>query len=202
MLGYVVDFLNDNQLIYCHLDYSNENIPAIPWANIHDNPSEYFDADIPVKLQSPETLSLSEVLRLAEYLASSTEPFMFRRKAEISGDDEEDETGGKEPEGGSQRAVGGLGSDGGENDDDGGEEPEGDVSGGDGSEGGLGPDGGENDNEGGKEPEGDVSGREDDDPLIGIAMGSAMDVDIMERVAEDTEDGSKVCPIRKFWDPC
>jgi hypothetical protein len=62
----------------------DQDIAATPWADIHDNPSDYYDTNqfaLPVRLQSPDHMSLTDVLKVAEYLASHS--FLFHPKANI-----------------------------------------------------------------------------------------------------------------------
>jgi hypothetical protein len=62
----------------------DQDIAATPWADIHDNPSDYYDTNqfaLPVLLQSPDHMSLTDVLKVAEYLASHS--FLFYPKANI-----------------------------------------------------------------------------------------------------------------------
>jgi hypothetical protein len=69
----------------------DQQIAATPWADISNNPSDYYDSEcftLPVKLQAPERMSPTHVLILAEYLAATSsanadEPFMFRHKDDI-----------------------------------------------------------------------------------------------------------------------
>jgi hypothetical protein len=83
---------------------------AIPWADISNHPSDYYDSErftIPVKLQAPALLSSVHVLILSEYLTSlgTERPFAFRQKEEICGrssvrqaDDDAAQTAGDEEE--------------------------------------------------------------------------------------------------------
>lgn len=62
----------------------DQEIAATPWADIHDNPLDYYDTNefaLPVRLQSPDHMSLTDVLKVAEYLASHA--FLFHPKANI-----------------------------------------------------------------------------------------------------------------------
>jgi hypothetical protein len=62
----------------------DQDIAATPWADIHDNPSDYYDTNqfaLSVRLQSPDHMSLTDVLKVAEYLASHS--FLFHPKANI-----------------------------------------------------------------------------------------------------------------------
>ena len=74
-------------LITTCLDYAwpmDRDVAATPWADIQDNPSDYYDTDqftLPARLQSPEHLSLTNVLMITQYLA--THSFVFCSKADI-----------------------------------------------------------------------------------------------------------------------
>jgi hypothetical protein len=62
----------------------DQDIAAVPWADIYENPSDYYDTNhfaLPAQLQSPDHLSLTNVLMIAQYLASHS--FSFRPKADI-----------------------------------------------------------------------------------------------------------------------
>ena len=62
---------------------------AIPWADISNNPSDYYDTnrfEVPIKLNAPEQLTLPQLWSLAEFLSSmeNDAPLVFRDKVEIS----------------------------------------------------------------------------------------------------------------------
>jgi hypothetical protein len=62
----------------------DQDIAATPWADIRDNPSDYYDTNkfaLPLLLQSPDHMSPTDVLKVAEYLASHS--FLFYPKADI-----------------------------------------------------------------------------------------------------------------------
>jgi len=71
------------------LDYAwprDQDIAATPWADIYDNPADYYNTDqfpLPARLQSPDIMSVTDVLILAQFLASHT--FLFHTKADILG---------------------------------------------------------------------------------------------------------------------
>jgi hypothetical protein len=62
----------------------DQDIAAVPWADIYENPSDYYDTNhfaLPAQLQSPDQMPLTDVLMIAQYLASHS--FSFRPKADI-----------------------------------------------------------------------------------------------------------------------
>jgi hypothetical protein len=62
-------------------------MPQIPWKEIGDNPSHYFDqADFlfPVKLQAPDLTPLPDLYALVDCLSTFMKPFMFYSKETIA----------------------------------------------------------------------------------------------------------------------
>ena len=71
------------------LDYAwprDQDVAATPWVDIHDNPADYYNTDryaLPVRLQLPDHMSLTDVLTVAQFLAGHS--FLFHPKADILG---------------------------------------------------------------------------------------------------------------------
>src|SRR5215471_2182563 len=86
-MGYVMCSSAQYNTLNCLPDHAwpkDQDIAATPWSDIHDNPSDYYDTNkfaLPVRLQAPDRMSPTDVLKAAEYLASHS--FLFYPKANI-----------------------------------------------------------------------------------------------------------------------